>query len=126
MPPKRDWKDMHQQITTEAEFQEVIAYKGLTIMEVYSAWCGPCECMVPTLRSLHWDIKEEKGAGVQFVAVASDKVESLKEYHLRSKPLFLFFRKGQRTGEVDGVNTHALRVFVEENAPSQGDIVASE
>lgn len=68
MPPKRaEWKDQHKQITTDAEYEACIAYKGLTVLEVHSGWCGPCECLVPTLKQLHWDLKEERQCGLEFV-----------------------------------------------------------
>lgn len=68
MPPK-EWKDLHSPANTEAEFIEAIKYKGLSVIEVYAGWCGPCQCIVPTFKRLHWEMVEERKSGLQFIVV---------------------------------------------------------
>eukprot|EP00285_Hemiselmis_virescens_P005545 CAMPEP_0173378412 /NCGR_PEP_ID=MMETSP1356-20130122/1574_1 /TAXON_ID=77927 ORGANISM="Hemiselmis virescens, Strain PCC157" /NCGR_SAMPLE_ID=MMETSP1356 /ASSEMBLY_ACC=CAM_ASM_000847 /LENGTH=124 /DNA_ID=CAMNT_0014331465 /DNA_START=13 /DNA_END=387 /DNA_ORIENTATION=+ len=120
------WEDCHTKINTDKEYEEAIAYKGLTCMEVYAGWCGTCTAALPTLKKLHWDLVEERSAAVVFVSCDSDNVEALKEFKDRSKPLFLIFRKGARVQTIEGVNTYALKSFMEDAAPSKADIAAEE
>jgi hypothetical protein len=61
---------------------------------------------------------------VQFVIANSDKIPAFEEFKDRSKPLFIMYRKGAKLSVVEGVNTYALKQFIEENAPSQADVNA--
>eukprot|EP00292_Cryptomonas_paramecium_P019483 CAMPEP_0113666804 /NCGR_PEP_ID=MMETSP0038_2-20120614/3081_1 /TAXON_ID=2898 /ORGANISM="Cryptomonas paramecium" /LENGTH=124 /DNA_ID=CAMNT_0000582343 /DNA_START=3 /DNA_END=377 /DNA_ORIENTATION=- /assembly_acc=CAM_ASM_000170 len=122
----KPWEDLHTRISTDKEFQDAIAYKGLTCLEVHSGWCGPCLAVVPTLKKLHWDLVEERAAALQFVVCNSDRVDALKEYKDRSKPLFLIYRKGNKLTTVDGVSTTSLKSFIEENAPSKADVASED
>mmetsp|Transcript_30383 Transcript_30383/g.74638 ORF Transcript_30383/g.74638 Transcript_30383/m.74638 type:complete len:125 (+) Transcript_30383:43-417(+) len=122
----KPWEELHTNISTDKEFAEMIAYKGLTCMEVYAGWCGPCTAVVPTLKKLHWDLVEERSAAVQFVVCNSDNVEALKEFKDRSKPLFLVFRKGNKVQTIEGVNTYQLKTYVEDAAPSKADLISED
>ena len=125
MPPK-EFKDVVKVVDTEEAFQQAITYRGLSVVEVFSKWCGPCECLVPTFKKLHWDVVMERQCGVEFVRAQSDDIESLSEFRMRSKPLFLFYKKGLKVSEIDGVQAHAIRSFIEESAPSSADMTSDE
>ena len=118
----KEWKDVVLCVETEDDFKKETSYKGLCVIEVYSKWCGPCQCTVPTLRKLHKDLVEDKGCGVQFIQAQSDEIAVLKDFKQRTKPAFLFYKKGVKVHEIDGVNTHFLKSFVEESAPSNSDM----
>ena len=118
----KEWKDVVILVETDEEFNKNISFKGLCVIEVYSKWCGPCQCTVPTLRKLHKDLVEDKGCGVKFLQAASDDIAPLKDFKQRTKPAFLFYKKGSKVHEIDGVNTHFLKSFVEESAPSNADM----
>jgi hypothetical protein len=49
-----------------------------------------------------------------------------QDFKDRSKPLFLIYRKGAKLQTIEGVNTYALKAFVEEAAPSKADVAAEE
>mmetsp|Transcript_19707 Transcript_19707/g.40179 ORF Transcript_19707/g.40179 Transcript_19707/m.40179 type:complete len:125 (+) Transcript_19707:69-443(+) len=122
----RPWSELHTAISTEKEFQEMIAYKGLTCMEVHAGWCGPCTAVEPTLKKVHWDLVEERSCAVQFVVCNSDAIEAFKEHKDRSKPLFVMYRKGAKLTTIEGVNTYLLRSYIEEHAPSKGDLASED
>mmetsp|Transcript_1152 Transcript_1152/g.2479 ORF Transcript_1152/g.2479 Transcript_1152/m.2479 type:complete len:125 (-) Transcript_1152:144-518(-) len=122
----KPWEELHTQISTDKELQEAVAYKGLTCLEIHAGWCGPCTAVVPTLKKLHWDLVEERSAAVQFVVCNSDNVEAFKEYRDRSKPLFMIYRKGNKLTVIEGVNTSALKSYIEDNAPSKADVASED
>ncbi|KAJ1473732.1 hypothetical protein T484DRAFT_1972359 [Baffinella frigidus] len=122
----KPWEELHAVVLTEQEFTDACNYKGLTCMEVHAGWCGPCTAVVPLLKKLHWDLVEDRGAAVQFVVANSDKIESLSEYKDRSKPLFVMWRKGTKLTIIDGVNTYALKDYVEGHAPSKADVASED
>jgi len=120
----KPWDELHTKIDSDEEYNELITYKGMTCLEVHSGWCGPCAAMVPTLKKLQWDMVEERGSALQFVVAKSDSIEALKEYCDRSKPAFLFFRKGAKVMTIDGANANAVKAFIEENTPTVADVKA--
>ena len=59
-----------------------------TVIDVYSAWCGPCKAVLSLLRR----IKNELGDDLLRFAIAkSDNINSLEPYREQSEPTFLFF-----------------------------------
>ena len=94
--------------------------------QVHAGWCGPCTPVVNVLKKLHFDLVKEKGAHLKFVVANSDDIKSLAAYKGRSKPLFMMWRHGKKTGTFDGINPLALKSFIEEHTPSNADIVAEE
>ena len=60
----------------------------LTVIDVYSAWCGPCKAVLSLFRR----IKNELGDDLLRFAIAkSDTIDSLEPYRQQSEPTFLFF-----------------------------------
>ena len=69
-------------------------------------------------------LRQPSSNAVQFVVANSDNIPAFEEFKDRSKPLFIMYRKGAKLTVVEGVNTYALKQFIEENAPSQADVNA--
>ena len=66
----------------------VISTSHTTVIDVYSAWCGPCKAVLSLLRR----IKNELGDDLLRFAIAkSDNINSLEPYREQSEPTFLFF-----------------------------------
>ena len=58
------------------------------MIDVYSAWCGPCKAVLSLFRR----IKNELGDDLLRFAIAkSDTIDSLEPYRQHSEPTFLFF-----------------------------------
>ena len=59
-----------------------------TVVDVFSAWCGPCKAVLSLFRR----IKNELGDDLlRFATAKSDNINSLEQYRERSEPTFLFF-----------------------------------
>ena len=77
-------------------FNEEIS-KGLTIVDFYAEWCGPCKMMGPVLESLD---------GVNVLKVNVDNNEDLSsEYRIMSIPTLIFFKDGERKEEIVGFHS---------------------
>ena len=84
----------------------IASHRGLqgVVIEAHATWCGPCECIKPSLWAL--GIQNEN---LKFGTASFDKVPLLKEYQGRVKPVFLIFKDSKRVASVEGVDLPAIK-----------------
>jgi len=71
--------------------------EGLTIVDFYAEWCGPCKMMGPVLESLD---------DVNVLKVNVDDNEELStEYRIMSIPTLMFFKDGEKKEEIVGFHS---------------------
>ena len=71
--------------------------EGLTIVDFYAEWCGPCKMMGPVLETLE---------NVNVIKVNVDSNEELStEYRIMSIPTLVFFKDGEKKEEVVGFHS---------------------
>ena len=64
---------------------------GVTLIDFWATWCGPCKMMAPVLDGLSEDYPD-----VKFVKVNVDEAGDLAaQYGVMSIPNFLFFKNGE-------------------------------
>uniref|UniRef100_A0A3B4ZST5 Nucleoside diphosphate kinase B n=1 Tax=Stegastes partitus TaxID=144197 RepID=A0A3B4ZST5_9TELE len=92
----------------------MLATKGLTVVDVYQQWCGPCRAVVSLLRK----IKNELGDDLlHFATVEADSIDALEKYRGKCEPTFLFYGGGELVAVLRGANAPMLqRMIVEELA----------
>ncbi|WP_409021703.1 thioredoxin [Dellaglioa sp. P0083] len=72
---------------------------GLTIVDLWAPWCGPCLMMEPVIDELEEDFKDD----MQFVKLNIDEnKETALEYDVMSIPSFLLFKDGKAIEKVVG------------------------
>ena len=77
-------------IVNEKEFDEIIK-SGLTLVDFYADWCGPCKMLGPVLESVSADYPD-----VTFVKVNVDDNEELAaEFGIMSIPAVFMFKDGK-------------------------------
>ncbi|NTU46900.1 thioredoxin [Candidatus Roizmanbacteria bacterium] len=70
--------------------EEVIAHKGLVLVDFYAEWCGPCKLTAPILNELAQELSD-----VKIVKVDVDQNQDLaSDYSIFSIPTFLIFKDG--------------------------------
>ena len=75
-----------------ANFNDIINSEGLTLVDFFATWCGPCKTMHPVLEQL----KAELGDSIRIIKIDVDKNNSLAaNYHVQSVPTLMLFRKGE-------------------------------
>ncbi len=68
-------------------FEELIQ-EGVTLVDFYAVWCGPCKMQSVVLKELEEEIK--------IVKVDTDKHEELaKQYGIMSIPTLILFENGE-------------------------------
>jgi len=88
---------------TTATFQsEVLDSPVPVLVDFWAEWCGPCRMIGPVLD----EIAGEKGPAVKIAKVNVDQEQDLAvRYGVRSIPLLLFFKDGEKRSEIVGVQS---------------------
>lgn len=83
----------------EASFQSVISRDGLTLVDFWAPWCGPCRMLAPTLEK----VQEEMSDQVKIVKLNIDENPNLAGTHkVQNIPLVIAFKAGQVVETVMG------------------------
>ena len=83
---------MVQEINTDVFDLDVIENQGLTVVDFYADWCGPCRKLGPIME----EIERELGEKVKFTKInTDDNIETAKEYQISGLPTLLVFKNGE-------------------------------
>ncbi|MBC2855907.1 MAG: thioredoxin [Cetobacterium sp.] len=84
--------------------KEVIASKGLILVDFWADWCGPCKMLAPILEEL----AVEMGEVVKIAKVNVDDSGDLAvEYGIRSIPTMIIFKDGKKVEQLVGLRQKA-------------------
>ena len=87
---------------TAANFEETIK-KGVTVVDFWASWCGPCKMMAPIL-----DETAEEYADVTFGKVNVDEQPALANaFRVNAIPTLVFFKDGQAVQQAVGLQQKA-------------------
>ncbi|XP_072253270.1 thioredoxin domain-containing protein 6 [Leuresthes tenuis] len=114
MAGKKKEASLQASVTNQEQWEEMLTTKGLTVVDVYQQWCGPCRAVVSLLRK----IKNELGDDLLHFATAEvDSIDTLERYRGKCEPTFLFYGGGELVAVLRGANAPMLqRIIVEELA----------
>lgn len=86
-------------ISQENFDQEVLRAQKPLVLDVYAAWCGPCQQMEPIVAEL----ERELGAYYIFAKLNVDEARDISiHYGVSSVPTFIFIKDGQVKGKETG------------------------
>ena len=96
----------HPLAVTDATFEhDVLRQPGLTIVDFWAAWCGPCRMLAPVLDQL----ADEYAGQVRIAKLDVDaNPATATRYQVRSIPLLLFFKDGREIDQIVGAVPRAL------------------
>ena len=78
--------------------------EGLTVVDFWAPWCGPCRMVGPVIEEL----AEEMDGEVRFAKVNVDEApEIAQRFQVRSIPTIGFFMDGEPVGSVVGAHPKA-------------------
>ncbi len=85
---------------TDASFeQEVEKHSGLTVVDFWATWCGPCRMIAPILDQL----SSEYQGKVKIAKVDVDQnIKTASRFNVRSIPMLLFFKDGKVVDQIIG------------------------
>lgn len=83
----------------ESEFKnEVLEYKGIVLVDVFTEWCGYCHMLVPELEEAQEVLPELK-----IVKIDAEKtINFTSDYNIQFYPEMLIFKDGKLVGTIDG------------------------
>ncbi|KAM3137895.1 hypothetical protein pb186bvf_009976 [Paramecium bursaria] len=120
MPPKV--QQVVNVVKDEDHFMQLInsENKKLVLLDVHPEWCGPCEMMQPTYKSLQTNIDDFEKR-VDIFTLSYNKIVHYKHDKFNkepsAKPRFLFFYEGKIVDEVNGADIPAIYEKVQKYLP---------
>ncbi|XP_029314572.1 thioredoxin domain-containing protein 3 homolog isoform X1 [Cottoperca gobio] len=114
MAGKKKEASLQASVTNQEQWEEVLATKGLTVVDVYQQWCGPCRAVVSLLRKIKNELADDL---LHFATAEADSIDALERYRGKCEPTFLFYGGGELVAVLRGANAPLLqRIIVEELA----------
>lgn len=84
---------MSVQVSTDADFEQLIKENDKVIVKYFANWCGSCKLFAPKFRRLSDD---ERFEGVTFLDVnAEENVTARKLAKVNNLPFFAVFKDGE-------------------------------
>ncbi len=85
---------------TAATFdREVVQHAGITIVDFWATWCGPCKMLAPLLD----EIAAARVGSVKVAKVNIDEEQRVvMRFNVRSAPALLIFKNGEPVAQIIG------------------------
>ena len=88
--------------TTDQTFEsEVLESPGLSLVDFWAEWCGPCKALSPTIERL---ASEHAGRLNVFKLDVDANPETPARYGIRGIPTVLFFKDGRLVDQLVGAH----------------------
>jgi thioredoxin 1 len=85
-------------IVDSNEFKSEIE-SGITVVDFFATWCGPCKMLAPVLEGLSDDMEGK----AKFIKVDIDQSLNLaNEFQIASVPTMIIFKDGQKVEQIVG------------------------
>ncbi|HEX8211069.1 MAG TPA: thioredoxin [Longimicrobium sp.] len=84
---------------TDATFSDVTGQAGLSMVDFWAVWCGPCRMVAPIVEQLADDYAGQVTVGKLDV---DNNQRSAAQFNVRSIPTILFFKDGKVVDQVIG------------------------
>ena len=96
---------------TDADFPGTVA-KGVTLVDFWAPWCGPCRMIAPILDELAGELKDR----ARIVKINVDENPLVAgQFGVMSIPTLLLFKNGQKVDQkVGGQAKPQLKSFIEQ------------
>ena len=91
------------------KFKEEIS-KGLTLIDFFADWCGPCRMLAPVLEKVAAELEGQ----ATIAKLDIDKYQEIaSEYQITSVPTIILFKDGKEAGRIVGLRDAAqLKEFI--------------
>ena len=91
-------------VTDDSFAAEVEAHDGLTVVDFWATWCGPCHMLAPVVER----VAAQHADRVRIVTVNADENQrTAVRFGVRGLPTLLFFKDGRLVDRVLGAVPYA-------------------
>ncbi len=87
---------------TDTNFKEKALDSGVSVVDFWAEWCGPCRMIGPIIEELATDYSDKVTVGKLNV---DHNPEVSMKYGIRSIPTILIFKNGEPVEKIVGVTT---------------------
>ncbi|PNJ46842.1 NME8 isoform 3 [Pongo abelii] len=124
MASKKREVQLQTVINNQSLWDEMLQNKGLTVIDVYQAWCGPCKAMQPLFRKLKNELNEDEI--LHFAVAEADNIVTLQPFRDKCEPVFLFSVNGKIIAKTQGANAPLVNKKVINLVDEERKIAAGE
>ncbi|XP_009814995.2 thioredoxin domain-containing protein 3 [Gavia stellata] len=111
-------------ITNQNQWDEMLLTKGVVVIDVYQAWCGPCKAVVNLFRKLKNEFGEDDV--LHFAVAEADSIPTLQPFRNKCEPVFLFCVNGKIIAIVRGVNAPLISKKITELVQEEREIASGQ
>nr|XP_021139909.1 thioredoxin domain-containing protein 3 isoform X2 [Columba livia] len=111
-------------ITNQDQWDEVLLKKGVVVIDVYQAWCGPCKAVLNLFRKLKTEFDDDDV--LHFAVAEADNIPTLEPFRKTCEPVFLFCVNGKIIAMVRGANAPLLTKKTIELVEEERQIAAGQ
>lgn len=99
----------HIKMITEDQFETTVK-KGVTLVDFYADWCGPCKMITPHLET----VAKELDGKASIIKIDVDKAQRIAStYQVTSIPTLILFSDGKEVDRIVGVrNAKDIKEFI--------------
>ncbi|XP_009574527.1 PREDICTED: thioredoxin domain-containing protein 3 [Fulmarus glacialis] len=124
MAGKKTETQLQAIITDQNQWDEMLLTKGVVVIDVYQAWCGPCKAVMNLFRKLKNEFSEDDV--LHFAVAEADSIPTLQPFRNTCEPVFLFCVNGKIIAIVRGVNAPLISKKVTELVQEEREIAAGQ
>ncbi|XP_074996838.1 thioredoxin domain-containing protein 3 [Calonectris borealis] len=125
MAGKKKETQLQAIITNQNEWDEMLLTKGVVVIDVYQAWCGPCKAVTNLFRKLKNEFSEDDDV-LHFAVAEADSIPTLQPFRNTCEPVFLFCVNGKIIAIVRGANAPLISKKVTELVQEEREIAAGQ
>lgn len=92
---------------------------GLTVIDFYTTWCGPCKVMGPVVEKLSREFRSVAFAKFNCADGDNGNNKFAVQCGIKALPTFVLYRDSQKVGEVTGAKAMQLRRLVAQHLSKQ-------
>jgi thioredoxin 1 len=91
--------DMVKVISSQEFNKEVVSYKGVSLVDFYADWCGPCKMIAPAIEELE---KEMVSKAKVFKLNIDQSPDVASTFGVMSIPTLIIFKDGKVVEKIVG------------------------
>ncbi|KAM8857311.1 thioredoxin domain-containing protein 6-like isoform 2-T2 [Synchiropus picturatus] len=112
MAAKKKEGTLQVSATNTEQWEALLTNRGLTVVDVYQEWCGPCKAVVRHLQKIKNEVAEDDL--LHFATAEADSIDVLEKYRGKCEPAFLFYRGGKLVAKVRGARVPDIQRLIKE------------